>query len=48
MSIRKRFVEKVTELVNVGAPNLWEHFKDLKALMACDDVCLKKLGRRSN
>ena len=26
--IRKRFEEKVTELVNVDAPNLWWHFKD--------------------
>ena len=26
--IWKRFEEKVTELVDVGAPNLWGHLKD--------------------
>ena len=28
VKIWKRFAEKVTELVDVGAPNLWEYFKD--------------------
>ena len=28
VKIRKRFGEKVTELVDVGAPHLWGHFKD--------------------
>ena len=28
VKIRKRFEEKVTELVDVGAPNLWGNFKD--------------------
>ena len=28
MKIRKRSEEKVTELVDVRAPSLWEHFKD--------------------
>ena len=46
VKIRKRFEEKVIQLVDVGAPNLREHFKvcDLKA---CDEVCGKKRGRRS-
>ena len=43
MKIRKRFEEKVTELVDVEAPNLWRHFKD-GVLMACDEVCGKKRG----
>ena len=28
VKVRNRFEEKVIELVDVGAPNLWEHFKD--------------------
>ena len=37
VKIRKQFEEKVAKLVDVGAPNLWGHFKDcvLKALMRC-------------
>ena len=46
MKIRKRFEEKVTKLVDVGVPNLLGHFKD-GVLMACDEVCGKKRGRRS-
>ena len=46
VKIRKRFKEKVTELVDAGAPNLWGHFKDA-VLKACDEVCEKKRGRRS-
>ena len=42
----KRFEENVTELVDVGAPNLWVHFKDL-VLKACDEVSGKKRGMRS-
>ena len=41
-----RFEEKVTKLVDVGVPNLWGHFKD-GVLVACDEVCGKKSGRRS-
>ena len=43
VKIRKQFEEKVIELVDVGAPNLWGHFKD-GVLMACDEVCGKKRG----
>ena len=39
-------LKKVIELVDVGAPNLWGHFKD-GVINACDGVCLKKRGRRS-
>ena len=46
VKIRKRFAEKVTKLVDVGAPNLCGHFKD-GVLEACDEVCGKKRGRRS-
>ena len=46
VKIRKRFEEKVTKLVDVGAPNLWGHFKD-GVLKACDEVGGKKRGRRS-
>ena len=28
VKIKKQFEEKVFELVDVGAPNLWGHFKD--------------------
>ena len=44
--IRKPFEEKVTELVDVGAQNLWGHVKN-GGLKACDEVCEKKRGRRS-
>ena len=37
--------EKVIELVDVGAPNLWGHFMD-GVLEACDEVCGKKSGRK--
>ena len=46
VKISKLFNEKVTELVDVGAPNLWGHFKD-GILRACDEVCGKKRVRRS-
>ena len=46
VKIRKRFEEKVNELVDVGATNMWGHFKD-GALQSCDEVCGKKMGRRS-
>ena len=37
LKVRKRYEEKVAKLVDVGAPNLWGHFKD-GVLMACDEV----------
>ena len=43
--IRKRFEEKVIELVDFGIQNLWGHFKDI-ILMACDVVCGKKREKR--
>ena len=46
VNIMKQFEEKVIELVDVGEPNLWGHFKD-RVLKACDEVCGKKRGRRS-
>ena len=44
--IRNQFEENVTKLVDVGASNLWGHFKD-GVLKTCDEVCGKKRGRRS-
>ena len=46
MKIRKQFEEKVMKLVVVGVPNTWGHFKD-GVLKACNEVCEKKMGRRS-
>ena len=46
VKIRKCFEEKVTKLVDIGAPNLCGHFKD-GVLKACDEVCGKKRWRRS-
>ena len=46
MKIWKRLVEQATGLVDVGAPNLWGHFKD-GGLKACDEMCEKKRGRRT-
>ena len=43
VKIRMRFKEKVTKLVDVGASELWGHFKD-GVLKACDEVCGKKRG----
>ena len=42
---RRRFEERVGELVDVNAPDLWESFKD-GVLKACDEVCGRKRGRR--
>ena len=36
---------KVIELVDIGTPNLWEHFLD-GVLKACDEVCEKKMGEK--
>ena len=46
VKIRKGFEEKVSKLVDVGAPNLWGHFMD-GVLMACEEVCGWKRRRRS-
>ena len=46
VKIRKVFEEKVIILVDVGAQNLWGHFKG-GVLMACDEVSGKKMERRS-
>ena len=37
--------KKIFELVLVGIPNLWGHVRD-RVLMACDELCGKKMGRR--
>lgn len=42
---RVRFEERVGELVNMDAPDLWKCFKE-GLLKACDEVCGKKKGRR--
>ena len=42
VKIGKR-LEEVIQLVDVGLPNLWEHFKD-GVSKACDEVCGKKRG----
>ena len=36
----------MAKLVDVGAPNLWGHFKE-GVLKACDEVCVKNMRRRS-
>ena len=45
MKIRKRFSEKVIELIDIGAPNLWGRFKD-GVLKACDDVWVEECEER--
>ena len=40
VKIMMRFQEKVIELVDVGAPNLWGHFKDV-VLVACVEMSRK-------
>ena len=42
--IRKQYKEKVIELDDIGAPNLWGHFND-GILKACDEVCGKRKRR---
>ena len=44
-NMRRRFEERVEELVNVGTPDIWKCFKE-SVLKACDEVCRKKKGRR--
>ena len=46
VNVRKRFEEKVTELVDIGVPNLWGVFKN-SVLEACVVVCGKMRWRRS-
>ena len=46
VNIRKRFEEKVIELVDIAVTNLWGHCKD-GVLGACDEVCGKKMGRKN-
>ena len=44
--IGKRFEDKIIDLVDVVAPNLWGHFMG-SVLVACDEVFCKKRCRRS-
>ena len=43
VKIRKRLEEKLIELVDVGAPNLWENLMN-GVIRACDKECWKKRG----
>ena len=45
--MKTKFQERVWELVDVDAPNLWNTFKN-SMLQACDEVCGKKNGRRNH
>ena len=45
--MKTRFQERVKELVDVDALNLWNTFKN-SMLQACDEVCGKKKGRTNN
>ena len=50
VKIRMRFEEKVIELIDTGAPNLWGHMKDEvldvfdEVLNAFDEVCGRRGG----
>ena len=44
-NMKTKFQERVRELVDVDAPNLWNSFKN-SMLQACDEVCGKKKGVR--
>ena len=46
-NIKARFQERVKELVDVDAPNIWNAFKN-GILKACDEVGGKKKGRRNH
>ena len=46
-NMKKRFQERVKELVDVDAPNLWNTFKK-SMLQACDEVCGKKKNIKSH
>ena len=41
--VRSGSNEEVMKLFDVGAPNLWGHFKD-RVLEECDEMCGKKRG----
>ena len=45
--MKARFQERVKELVNVDAPNLWNTIKN-GMLQACDEVCRKKKSKRNH
>lgn len=45
--VRKRFEERVCELVDTAAPDLWKSFKD-GVLTACDECCGKKKVKRNH
>ena len=38
--IKKRYKEKEIKLVDIGVPNLWEHFKN-GVINGCNEVCGK-------
>ena len=44
-NMKRRFEERVGELVNVGTLDIWKCLKE-SVLKACDEVCGKKKGRR--
>ena len=46
-NMKTGFQERVKELVDVDAPNLWNTFKN-RMLQACDEACGKKKGRRNH
>ena len=46
-NMKTKFQERVKELVDVDAPNLWNTFKN-SMLQACDEVCGKKKGRKNH
>jgi len=40
--MRKRFEERVEELVNFEAPDMWDSYKN-GVVKACDEVCGRKM-----
>ena len=46
-NIKTKFQERVKELVDVDARNLWNTFKN-GMLQACDEVFGRKKGRRNH
>ena len=42
---RRRWKERVTELVNIEAEDLWKSFEN-GVLQACDEVCGKKARKK--
>ena len=45
--MKTKLQERVKELVDVDALNLWNTFKN-NMLQACDEVCGKKKGRKNH